>query len=69
VSDGKWGESFLKSGFPLEHLTYITFKNLKWVCYPSFEYTRPNREKEEEWFEIDLVTKCPLFNKRTLAIR
>jgi len=65
MASGKWGESFLKSGFPLEHLTFVTFKNAEWDCHPNFEYTRMNREKQEEWFEVDLVAKGPIFNKST----
>jgi len=65
MAGGKWGESFLKSGFPLEHLVLVIFKNLQWDCHPNFEYTRLNREKHEEWFEVDLVAKCPRFNETT----
>jgi len=63
MSAGKWGESFLKSGLPLEHLTYVTFRSMQWDCSPHFEYSRPNREKTETWFEVDLVADCPFFNK------
>lgn len=65
MSAGKWGESFLKSGLPLEHLTYVTFRGMKWDCYPHFEYSRPNRENTEAWFEVDLFADCPFFNKGT----
>jgi hypothetical protein len=47
MSKRKWGESFLKSGLPLEHLTHVTFHGLNWNSYPRPEYSRPNREKKE----------------------
>jgi hypothetical protein len=65
MSAEKWGESFLKSGLPLEHLTAVTFRSLGWHLMPQFEYSRLNREKIESWFEIDMVTSCPLPNKST----
>jgi hypothetical protein len=65
MSIGKWGESFLKSGLPLEHLAHVTFRSLDWDCYPSFEYSRRNREGSEVWFEVDLLAKCPSINKGT----
>lgn len=61
----KWGESFLKSGLPLEHLTQVTFRSLGWYCSPHFEYARRNREKEEAWFDLDLVATCPKWNRDT----
>lgn len=61
----KWGESFLKSGLPLEHLTQVTFRSLDWMCRPAFEYTRPNADKQENWFEIDLFASAPIWNKST----
>lgn len=61
----KWGESFLKSGLPLEHLTQVTFRSMQWPCSPRFEYVRRNREKEETWFEVDLVATCTQMNKDT----
>jgi len=27
-----WGESFLKSGLPLEHLTLLTLRSIGWTC-------------------------------------
>lgn len=61
----KWGESFLKSGLPLEHLTQVTFRSMQWHCSPHFEYVRRNREKEETWFDVDLVAGCNQWNKGT----
>lgn len=61
----KWGESFLKSGLPLEHLTRVTFRGLRWDRRPAFEYTRTNRQKEDAWFEVDLFASSPFANKDT----
>lgn len=61
----KWGESFLKSGLPLEHLTQVTFRSLEWHCRPALEYIRPNREEQETWFEVDLFASAPIWNKST----
>ena len=65
MSKGKWGESFLKSGLPLEHLTLVTFKSLGWHCRTHIEYSRLNREKEEAWFEFDLEASGPNGNNNT----
>jgi hypothetical protein len=65
MSRGKWGESFLKSGLPLEHLTQVTFRSLGWDCQPQFEYSRPNREREEVWFELDLFATASKENRST----
>lgn len=54
MSKRKWGESFLKSGLPLEHLTQVTLRSLGWHCEAQIEYTRPNRKGRETWFELDL---------------
>lgn len=54
MSKKKWGESFLKSGLPLEHLTLVTFRSLGWFCDTHFEYERKNREGDNAWFELDL---------------
>ena len=62
MSGAKWGESFLKSGLPLEHLSQVTFRSIKWYCSPHFEYRRLNREKEHVWFDVDLVATCPTAN-------
>lgn len=59
MSAGKWGESFLKSGLPLEHLTSSIFTQMGWQCEPSTEYQRPNRDGNLEWFETDLEAESP----------
>lgn len=65
MSKKKWGESFLKSGLPLEHLTIVTFRSLDWNCRPRVEYTRENRNGEKTWFEIDLEASSYETNKDT----
>lgn len=53
MSKRKWGESFLKSGLPLEHFTLLAFKRLKYDCRSNIEYTR-KYEPVKRWFELDL---------------
>lgn len=60
MATSKWGESFLKSGLPLEHLVIMTFNSLGWECSPHYEYRRKNREGENAWFEIDVVAYSPM---------
>jgi len=61
----KWGESFLKSGLPLEHVAHVAFRNLGWSCQPSVEVLRPNKEGESQLFELDLDATCPTMNGST----
>jgi hypothetical protein len=65
MSKGKWGESFLKSGLPLEHLTFVTFRSLGWRCETHIEYQRQNREGKKTWFEFDLEATSPESNNDT----
>lgn len=65
MAKGKWGESFLKSGLPLEHLTLVTLKGQGWRCSPGREVSRPNRDAEHKWFEIDLEAECKTNNRDT----
>jgi len=65
MTKGKWGESFLKSGLPLEHLTVGTRRSLGWLCRTHLEYERPNREKEITWFELDIEATCSEVNQDT----
>lgn len=55
----KWGETFLKTGLPLEHLTITTFSGLGWDCEPRYEYVRPNRKGDQVCFEIDFIASPP----------
>ncbi len=61
----KWGESFLKSGMPLEHLTHATLKADGWLCHPEREIERPNKTGEPTWFSIDLEATHPKANRDT----
>lgn len=65
MSKRKWGESFLKSGLPLEHLTHVTFRELGWDCRPGVEFARRNRDGKQEWFELDLEATSPRSNRDT----
>lgn len=59
MTNQKWGESFLKSGLPLEHLTVMTFESMGWFCSLHYEYLRQNREGESNWFELDIEAFSP----------
>ena len=59
MTSQKWGESFLKSGLPLEHLTLVALKGIGWGCELHWEYQRHNREGILSWFELDLVAYSP----------
>lgn len=59
MSGQKWGESFLKSGLLLEHLTLLALKSIGWTCELHYEYRRLNREGELKWFEHDVVAYRP----------
>ncbi|HSL02007.1 MAG TPA: hypothetical protein VK901_00530 [Nitrospiraceae bacterium] len=61
----KWGESFLKSGLPLEHLTQVTLRDMGWSCTAQPEFKRLNRESVETWFELDLMAESPNKNLDT----
>lgn len=65
MSKGKWGESFLKSGLPLEHLTLMTLRSLGWSCYPHITYERKNREGQNSWFELDSLAIYDKENNNT----
>lgn len=65
MSKRKWGESFLKSGLPLEHLTLMTFRSLGWFCDTHIEYKRENIESDSHWFELDLKASYHKNNKDT----
>jgi hypothetical protein len=59
MSGQKWGESFLKSGLPLEHLTLLALKSIGWTCELHSEYLRANREGQLKWFEHDVIAYSP----------
>ena len=59
MANQKWGESFLKSGLPLEHLTLLALKSISWECELHYEYFRLNREKQQRRFEHDVIAYSP----------
>lgn len=65
MSRGRWGESFLKSGLPLEHLTQVTFRSMDWDSIPQPEFSRSNRNSQQDWFELDLFAAAPKLNEGT----
>jgi len=65
MSKAKWGESFLKSGLPLEHLTAVTLKAQGLSCSTSIEYSRTEESGQETWFELDLEAHFLDRNKDT----
>jgi hypothetical protein len=64
----KWGESFLKTGLPLEHLTLLTLKSIGWECELHYEYSRPNREGVPKWFEHDVIAYSPHSNSGDMEL-
>ena len=58
MSGQKWGESFLKSGLPLEHLTFLALKSIGWTCELHSEYLRVNRERSPRIFLRSLRSRC-----------
>lgn len=65
MSKRKWGESFLKSGLPLEHLAMAEFRNLGWNITPHLEVLRSNTDNDLTWFEIDFEADTPESNEDT----
>ena len=65
MSSRKWGESFLKSGLPLEHITILEFKKLGWNISPRVQVLRSTLEEGLSWFEIDLEAESPYGNEDT----
>ncbi len=61
----KWGESFLKSGLPLEHLTLVTLRAEGFLCSTNIEYERKKESGENAWFELDLEAASGYRNKDT----
>ena len=50
----KWGESFLKTGLPLEHLTAVTLRQAGWNVDMNPEFERPNAKGKSTWFSVDM---------------
>ncbi len=65
MSRRKWGESFLKSGLPLEHLTAVTLRSMGWTIESSIDYSRSAAGDPPQWFELDLFASSPRSNRDT----
>lgn len=61
----KWGESFLKTGLPLEHLTGTTFRDAGWSVHSEPEFERVNAKGQPAWFSVDMVATSPQNNGDT----
>lgn len=68
MSAKKWGETFLKTGLPLEHLALTTLTGMGWGCEPKFEYQRSNLEGDLKWFELDLIAYAPSDRRGELCV-
>ncbi len=68
MSSQKWGECFLESGVPLEHLALTTLTALGWSCEPAWEYRRPNRKGEPSRFEVSFIAHSPESTRGTLKL-
>lgn len=68
MSKAKWGESFLKTGVPFEHLTLMTLNSAGWLCELHHEYRRPSFKDEDRTFEIDLVALQRLGHRPGLCL-
>jgi hypothetical protein len=68
MTGGKWGESFLKSGMPLEHLALLALQSIDWTCELHVEYRRLNRDGELKWFEHDVIAYSPESEEGTLQL-
>jgi len=66
LSGKKWGESFLKSGLPLEHIAAITFKSLGFQNWAHVTFKRKNREGQDATFEIDLLAERMKISRNTM---
>jgi hypothetical protein len=64
VTAGKWGESFLKSGMPLEHVVLVAFRSLNYVCEPGIEYECCDGD-EYKFRELDLDACSSQVNQST----
>jgi hypothetical protein len=58
----KWGESFLKSGLPLEHIAALELRSLDWSVRSNIEYQRALHKADAPWFELDLFATHPAHN-------
>jgi len=65
MNNRKWGESFLKSGIPLEYQAFLIFKSNNCTCSFHSEYQRFNEDHKLTWFENDIFANYGKFNKDT----
>src|SRR5512140_3261062 len=68
MSMQKWGERFLESGVPLEHLTLTTLTALGWSCEPAWEYRGLNRGFEPSRFEVGPIAHSPESTRGALKL-
>jgi hypothetical protein len=68
MSTKKWGETFLKTGLPLEHVTLTALTGAGWQCEPKWEYRRENRDRESVWFKVDLIAHGPPSDAGSITI-
>lgn len=59
MSNRKWGESFLKSGLPLEHIAAVTLRSMDWTVESNLEYKREPDVEKAPWFEVDMLATGP----------
>lgn len=64
MAGGKWGESFLKSGMPLEHATMMAFRDQNYFCSPGIEYECRDGDGFK-WRELDLFATSRVPNRDT----
>ncbi len=64
MASRKWGESFLKSGLPLEHAVLVTFSSMDFECSPSVEYEFDDGNRRL-WRELDLFASSLFENGDT----
>ena len=69
MAAGKWGESFLKSGLPLEHMAMSILTRMGWDCETNYEYERLNRDGKQEWFELDLEAESPFIDANQPSLK
>lgn len=62
MSSKKWGESFLKSGLPLEHVAALAVRSQGWWVQSNIEYQRELGNTQARSFELDLLAMTPTQN-------
>jgi len=67
-SKKKWGESFLKSGAPLEYLAFAKMESLGFETYQNVEYERKITDGKSKVFSIDIQADKQLKNGINLEL-